>query len=163
VLAALSVAGLPVSPFAFLGFLPRKSGPRRALLASYRGRPETLVIFESPRRVSTALRALAETLGDRPACVARELTKLHEEVVRGSLGELAERFDSQVRGEVTVVVGGAAAEEGACDPVYLDDAIRERIAAGRSSREIAEELARDTGLPRREVYARVVALREDDS
>ena len=163
VLAALSVAGLPVSPFAFLGFLPRKSGPRRALLASYRGRPETLVLFESPRRVSTALRDLAETLGDRPACVARELTKLHEEVVRGSLGELAERFDSQVRGEVTVVVGGAAAEEGACDPVYLDDAIRERIAAGRSSREIAEELARDTGLPRREVYARVVALREDDS
>jgi 16S rRNA (cytidine1402-2'-O)-methyltransferase len=163
VLAALSVAGLPVSPFAFLGFLPRKGGPRRALLASYRGRPETLVLFESPRRVSTALRDLAETLGDRPACVARELTKLHEEVVRGSLGELAERFDSEVRGEVTLVVGGAAAEEGACDVADLDDAIRERIAAGRSSREIAEELARDTGLPRREVYARVVALREDGS
>jgi len=163
VLAALSVAGLPASPFAFLGFLPRKGGPRRVLLASYRGRPETLVIFESPRRVSTALRDLAEALGDRPACVARELTKLHEEVVRGSLGELAERFDGEVRGEVTIVVGGAAAEEGARDVGELDDAIRERIAAGRSSREIAEEFARDTGLPRREVYARVVALREEAS
>jgi 16S rRNA (cytidine1402-2'-O)-methyltransferase len=68
-----------------------------------------------------------------------------------------------VRGEVTLVVGGAAAEEGARDVGELDDAIRERIAAGRSSREIAEEFARDTGLPRREVYARVVALREDVS
>ncbi len=163
VLAALSVAGLPVSPFAFLGFLPRKGGPRRALLASYRGRPETLVLFESPRRVSTALRDLAETLGDRPACVARELTKLHEEAVRGTLGELAEHFDGEVRGEVTIVVGGAAAEEGARGVGDLDDAIRERIASGHSSREIAEELARDTGLPRREVYARVVALREEGS
>jgi 16S rRNA (cytidine1402-2'-O)-methyltransferase len=160
VLAALSVAGLPLTPFAFLGFLPRKGGARRALLASYRGRPETLVFFESPHRISSALRDLAETLGDRPACVARELTKLHEEVVRGSLGELAEGFDGGVRGEVTIVVGGASAEEGARDVAELDDAIRERIAAGRSSREIAAELARDTGLPRREVYARVVALRE---
>jgi 16S rRNA (cytidine1402-2'-O)-methyltransferase len=163
VLAALSVAGLPASPFAFLGFLPRKGGPRRALLASYRGRPETLVLFESPRRVSSALRDLAETLGDRPACVARELTKLHEEAVRGTLGELAGHFDGEVRGEVTIVVGGAAAEEEATDVGDLDDAIRERIASGRSSREIAEELARDTGLPRREVYARVVTLRAEGS
>jgi len=163
VLAALSVAGLPLTPFAFLGFLPRKAGARRVLLESYRGRPETLVFFESPQRISSALRDLAETLGDRPACVARELTKLHEEVVRGSLGELAEGFDGGVRGEVTIVVGGASAEEGARDVADLDDAIRERIAAGRSSREIAAELARDAGLPRREVYARVVALREDAS
>jgi len=162
VLAALSVAGLPTSPFAFLGFLPRKRGPRRALLASYLGRPETLVFFESPQRASTALRDVAEILGERPACVARELTKLHEEVIRGSLGELALRL-GELRGEVTIVVGGAAAEEAARDLAGLDDAIRERIAGGRSSREIAEELARDTGLPRREVYARVVALREDGS
>jgi 16S rRNA (cytidine1402-2'-O)-methyltransferase len=163
VLAALSVAGLPLTPFAFLGFLPRKAGARRVLLESYRGRPETLVFFESPQRISSALRALAETLGDRPACVARELTKLHEEVVRGSLGELAEGFDGGVRGEVTIVVGGASAAEGARDVADLDDAIRERIAAGRSSREIAAELARDAGLSRREVYARVVALREEGS
>jgi 16S rRNA (cytidine1402-2'-O)-methyltransferase len=163
VLAALSVAGLPLTPFAFLGFLPRKAGARRVLLESYRGRPETLVFFESPQRISSALRDLAETLGDRPACVARELTKLHEEVVRGSLGELAEGFDGGVRGEVTIVVGGASAAEGARDVADLDDAIRERIAAGRSSREIAAELARDAGLSRREVYARVVALREEGS
>jgi 16S rRNA (cytidine1402-2'-O)-methyltransferase len=163
VLAALSVAGLPVTPFAFLGFLPRKGGARRALLASYRDRPETLVFFESPQRISSALRDLAEFLGDRPACVARELTKLHEEVIRGSLGELGERVGGEVRGEFTIVVGGAPVEEGARDIADLDDAIRERIAAGLSSREIAAELARDTGLPRREVYARVVALREEGS
>jgi 16S rRNA (cytidine1402-2'-O)-methyltransferase len=161
VLAALSVAGLPVTPFAFLGFLPRKGGARRALLASYRDRPETLVFFESPKRISSALRDLAETLGDRPACVARELTKLHEEVIRGSLGELAEGVGGEVRGEVTIVVGGASVEGGGRDVADLDDAIRERIAAGLSSREIAAELARESGLPRREVYARVVALREE--
>jgi 16S rRNA (cytidine1402-2'-O)-methyltransferase len=163
VLAALCVAGLPASPFAFLGFLPRKAGPRRALLASYRDRPETLVIFEAPQRVSSALRDVAEILGERPACVARELTKLHEEVIRGSLAELAERLGDELRGEVTIVVGGAAAEQRACDVADLDDAIRERIAGGRSSREIAAELAGDTGLPRREVYARVVALRKGGS
>jgi 16S rRNA (cytidine1402-2'-O)-methyltransferase len=163
VLAALCVSGLPVTPFAFLGFLPRKGGARRALLASYRGRPETLVLFESPQRISGALRDLAEILGDRPACVARELTKLHEEVVRGRLGRLAEHFDGEVRGEVTVVVGGAPAEEGIREVADLDGAIRERLAAGRSSREIADELARDAGLPRREVYARVLALRGEGS
>jgi 16S rRNA (cytidine1402-2'-O)-methyltransferase len=163
VLAALSVADLPAVPFAFLGFPPRKGGPRRALLASYRGRPETLVFFESPRRVPGTLRDLAEALGDRPACVARELTKLHEEVSRGRLGELAQRFDGGVRGEVTIVVGGATAEEMAPDVDGLDDAIRERMAGGSSAREIASELARDRGLPRREVYARVVALRQKSS
>jgi 16S rRNA (cytidine1402-2'-O)-methyltransferase len=163
VLAALSVADLPTAPFAFLGFLPRKGGPRRALLASYRGRPETLVFFESPRRTPRTLRDLAESLGDRPACVARELTKLHEEVVRGRLGELARRFDAGVRGEVTIVVGGATAEETAPDVEGLDDAIGERIAGGSSAREIASELARERGLPRREVYARVLALREKGS
>ena len=162
VVAALSVAGLPAEHFSFLGFLPRKAGPRRALLVSYRDRTETLVIFESPRRTAMALRQLAEVLGDRPACIARELTKLHEEVVRGTLAELAERFDDAVRGEVTLVVGGAAAVPSRrVDD--LDGAIRERIAAGGSVPEIASALAREAGLPRREVYARVLALRDAGS
>jgi 16S rRNA (cytidine1402-2'-O)-methyltransferase len=163
VLAALAVAGLPTAPFAFLGFLPRKAGPRRGLLSTYRGRPETLVLFESPRRVAGTLRELAAALGARPACVARELTKLHEEAVRGTLEELAERFAAEVRGEVTIVVGGAEAGARERDLGELDDAIRAGIAAGCSVKELASELARDTGLPRREVYARVVALRAQGS
>jgi len=163
VLAALAVAGLPVAPFAFLGFLPRKSGARRSLITSYRGRPETLVLFESPRRVARTLGELAAVLGDRRACVARELTKLHEESVRGNLGELAQQMAGEVRGEITIVVGGATAEETASDIGDLDEAIRERIASGRSVSEIASELARAAGLPRREVYARVVALRDAGS
>jgi 16S rRNA (cytidine1402-2'-O)-methyltransferase len=163
VLAALAVAGLPAAPFAFLGFLPRKAGARRALLAAYRGRPETLVLFESPRRLAASLRQLAEILGERPACVARELTKLHEEVVRGSLGELARHFEAGARGEVTLVVGGDDGEPAVVEVGELDAAIRARMAAAGSASEIASELARATGLPRREVYARVVALREMDS
>jgi len=162
VLAALSVAGLPVEPFTFLGFLPRKAGPRRAVLAAYSVRPETLVIFESPRRLAVTLRELFEVLGDRPACVARELTKLHEEAVRGTLRELADRFEESVKGEITIVVAGAP-EPAALGADDLDDAIRARIAEGRPVAAIASELAADAGLPRREVYARVLALRGAES
>jgi 16S rRNA (cytidine1402-2'-O)-methyltransferase len=158
VLAALSVSGLPAVPFRFVGFLPRRAGERRAALARLREARETLVLFESPRRLGRALRLLADTLGDRPACVARELTKLHEEVARGTLPELAERFAEGARGEVTLVVAGApAAETGAAD---RDDEIRARLAAGESPRAIAADLA-SQGLRRREVYARALALRDE--
>jgi 16S rRNA (cytidine1402-2'-O)-methyltransferase len=163
VLAALSVSGLAVAPFTFLGFLPRKSGARHSLLAGYRDRPETLVLFESPRRLAGTLQDLAAALGDRPACVARELTKLHEEVARGSLAELAERFEAGARGEMTLVVAGAAPGEAAPDDEKIEADIREALAAGRPVKEIAAEIARGTGLPRREVYARVLTLRESDS
>jgi 16S rRNA (cytidine1402-2'-O)-methyltransferase len=157
-LAALVVAGLPAERFTFLGFLPRRKGARAALLAALRQRPETLVLFESPRRLPATLRQLADALGERPACVARELTKLHEEVVRGTLGALAQRFAEGARGEVTIVVGGAP--EAAADPGDLDAAIRARLAAGETPRDIAAVLARTCGLARREVYARVLAVRE---
>ncbi len=106
VLAALGVAGLAPQPFAFLGFLPRRSGARRTRLEAYRERPETLVLFESPHRIGAFLEDAAAVLGSRRACVARELTKLHEEVARGSLEELAERFRDGARGEITVVIEG---------------------------------------------------------
>ena len=105
---------------------------------------------------------MAQLLGPRRACVARELTKLHEEVARGTLPELAERFAEGARGEVTIVVAGAARERAPASPdelEALDAEIRQRIGAGASSREIAAELARP-GLSRREVYARAVALRD---
>ena len=104
-----------------------------------------------------------QLLGERPACVARELTKLHEEVARDTLGALAERFADGARGEVTIVVAGATGERTPASPdelEALDAEIRTRISAGASSREIAAEFARP-GLPRREVYARAVALRKE--
>jgi 16S rRNA (cytidine1402-2'-O)-methyltransferase len=160
-LAALVVAGLPAERFTFLGFLPRRKGARDALLASLRQRPETLVLFESPRRLPTTLRQLADALGERPACVARELTKLHEELVHDTLGALAQRFADGARGEVTIVVGGAPEAAVSPDaPGDLDAEIRARLAAGQTPRDVAAALARASGLARREVYARVLAVRE---
>ena len=106
VIAALSVSGLAPHPFAFLGFLPRKSGARRRRLEAYRERPETLVLFESPHRIGGLLADALAVLGERRACVARELTKLHEEVVRGDLAELAQTFAEGGRGEITLVIEG---------------------------------------------------------
>jgi len=166
-LAALTVSGVRAQPFCFLGFLPRKAGARRRLIESYRGRGETLVCFESPRRVGKTLAELAELLGPRRACVARELTKLHEEVVRGRLPELAERFAEGARGEVTLVVEGAESDEvAAVEPVApgdLDAEVRRQLRAGRRPREIAASLAPATGVPRREIYGRALALSGDEA
>ena len=159
VLAALSVAGLPASAFAFAGFLPRRARERDAWLEAWRERRETLVLFESPRRVGGTLLAMAEILGERPACVARELTKLHEEVARGSLRELAERFAKGARGEVTLVVGGRPGEPAASAPPDLDAAILAGLDSGESTRQLAARIAPLCGVPRREVYARALALR----
>ena len=107
VLTALAVSGLPVDRFCFEGFLPRKSGERPRRLRELAAEPRTLVFFESPHRTEASLAALAEAFGaDRPAAVCRELTKTHEEVVRGPLGELAAWAADGVRGEVTLVVAG---------------------------------------------------------
>jgi 16S rRNA (cytidine1402-2'-O)-methyltransferase len=168
VLAALTASGLPAVPFAFLGFLPRRKSERAARLAEWRERRETLVVFESPRRAAATLAELAEALGgDRPACLARELTKLHEEVRRGSLAELARETRGELRGELTLVVGGhprdaahgARAGAGTGGTPDLDGEIRRLLAAGEGSRAIARELAARRGLSRREVYARTLALR----
>ncbi len=161
-LAALSVSGLPAAPFSFVGFPPRRAGERDALLERLRERPETLVFFESPQRLAATLRRLCGVLGDRAACVARELTKLHEEAARGPLSELAERFAAGTRGEVTIVVAGAAPADRTdrLDAEALDAEIRARLAAGGSSRAIAAELTPRSGLRRRDVYARAVALRD---
>jgi 16S rRNA (cytidine1402-2'-O)-methyltransferase len=162
VLTALAASGLPAQPFTFLGFAPRKAGARRKLLEPFRERVETLVLFESPRRVGRTLAELAEWLGsERRACVARELTKVHEELARGSLGALAERFADGARGEVTLVVEGAGVGAvNALDDAALDVRIRELADGGAGVREIATTLAAESRRPRREVYSRVIALRD---
>lgn len=156
-LAALTSAGLGSERFTFIGFLPRKAGARDALLERFADAAETLVLFESPQRLHTTLLALGDALGDRRACVARELTKLHEELVRGSLAELAERYAEGARGEVTLVVEGAPPASPPSAEV-LDAEIRAALARGETPRDVAARLARP-GLPRRDVYQRVNALR----
>jgi 16S rRNA (cytidine1402-2'-O)-methyltransferase len=161
-LAALVASGLPPLPFACIGFPPRRAGERRALFASLAARTETLVLFESPRRVGATLRDLAEALGgERPACLARELTKRHETFERGTLAELSARFAAGTRGEVTLVIEGAprAAAE-APRAVDLDRALRDALAAGLAPGVAASRVARALGVPRGAAYARVVALRE---
>jgi 16S rRNA (cytidine1402-2'-O)-methyltransferase len=161
--ASLVASGLAPTPFTFLGFLPRKAGERDRLLAGFRLRPETLVLFESPRRVAATLRALVAQLGNRAGCVAREVTKVHEEFARGTLAELAERFASGARGEVTIVVAGATrAERSAPDTtgaLDLDARIAALAARGLHAKEIAAAIAAETGISRREAYARVIAQR----
>jgi 16S rRNA (cytidine1402-2'-O)-methyltransferase len=159
VLSALCVSGLPAVPFSFVGFLPRRASECERALAALRERSETLVFFESPHRVAATLARLRAALGDRRACAARELTKLHEEVVRGTLGELEQRFADGARGELTLVVEGARAPEAALAGEQLDAAIRELADAGHSARAISERLARPAGLAKREIYARAVALK----
>jgi 16S rRNA (cytidine1402-2'-O)-methyltransferase len=159
-LAALAASGLPAVPFAFVGFLPRRSGACDRVLESLRDRRDTLIFFESPRRVAKTLARLQEAFGDRRACVARELTKMHEEFARGLLSELAERFAEGARGECTRVVEGASETAAVLSEREVDDAIRARVVDGQSSRQISDELAESSGLPKREIYARVVALRD---
>ncbi|HVH20162.1 MAG TPA: 16S rRNA (cytidine(1402)-2'-O)-methyltransferase [Myxococcota bacterium] len=161
--AALCAAGLDAARFSFAGFLPRRTKERRALLDELAPRRDALVFFESPRRIGETLRELADAFGDRRACVARELTKLHEELARGTLSELAARFADGARGEITLVVEGISDElrdAAAPQPGDLDAEIRARLARGEGVREIAASLAAASGIPRRQIYARALAMRD---
>ena len=151
VLMALAVSGLPTDRFAFEGFPPRKGGERRAALAALAAESRTLVFFESPQRLGDFLSDLAGAFGaSRRVVVCRELTKMFEEVVRGTAAELAERFADGARGEICVVVEGAA-------PVTLslDDGVAQVLAlmsAGARVKDAATEVAASTGLSRRALY-----------
>jgi 16S rRNA (cytidine1402-2'-O)-methyltransferase len=158
---ALVAAGLPTDRFLFLGFPPRTEARRRELFAGLRGLAATLVLYEAPARVAETLADLAAALGPRPAAVARELTKVYEEVVRGPLPELAARYAAAPpRGEVTLVVGGAAADAPAGEPIDVAAELRTALAAGRPLREVAAELALRTGKPRRAIYQLGVSLKK---
>ncbi|WP_210507021.1 16S rRNA (cytidine(1402)-2'-O)-methyltransferase [Naasia sp. SYSU D00057] len=148
---ALAVSGLPTDRFAFEGFPPRRPAERRALLAELAREPRTLVFFESPQRLGDLLADLAGAFGaERRVAVCRELTKLHEEVVRGTAAELAAWAADGVRGEIVVVVEGAAPVE-----VSAEDAIAQvlaLVASGTRLKEASAEVAEATGLSRRELY-----------
>jgi 16S rRNA (cytidine1402-2'-O)-methyltransferase len=163
VLAALAVSGLPVDRFCFEGFLPRKAGERARRLAGLADEERTLVFFEAPHRTATALAARAEAFGPaRPAAVCRELTKTHEEVRRGGLGELADWAAGGVRGEVTVVVSGAVVSPPvAADPGSLRAAVAAEEGRGTSRKDAIRAVASRAGLPKRTVYDAVHGVGED--
>jgi 16S rRNA (cytidine1402-2'-O)-methyltransferase len=153
VLAALVAAALPADVWRFVGFLPRK----KAALAGVLSSAETLVAFESPRRVASTLAVLASLDPERPVAVCRELTKVHEEVVRGTASSLAARYaEAPPRGEVVLVVGGAP--EGAGELDVAADAVRRLVEAGARARPAAGVVAELTGVPANELY-RAVAER----
>jgi 16S rRNA (cytidine1402-2'-O)-methyltransferase len=154
VTAALIVSGLPTDRFCFEGFLPRKAGERAT-------EPRTMVFFEAPHRLAAGLAAMAEAFGgDRSAAVCRELTKTYEEVRRGPLGELATWAAGGVRGEITLVVGGAVAQTGHTDPADLAAAVAGREAAGLPRKQAIADVARERRVPKRVVYDAVLANQE---
>ena len=160
---ALTLSGLPPHPFLFQGFLPSKAGARAAEIARLRaaeraGLSASLVLYEAPHRLAETLASLAEGLGgERPAAVAREMTKRFEEVRRGTLAVLAAHYVAEAaRGEIAIVIGPAPEE--AAGEAELDRALRDAQAAGMSLRDAAAAVAAATGLPRKQVYRRALEL-----
>ncbi|WP_207455678.1 16S rRNA (cytidine(1402)-2'-O)-methyltransferase [Azospirillum sp. SYSU D00513] len=160
-LAALVLSGLPTDRFLFAGFLPNRQTARRAAIGELKGVPATLVFFESPQRLPESLADMAELLGPREGAVARELTKLYEEVRRGPLPGLAAHYAEAgpPRGEVVVVIGPPGAED---TPGEADvDALLREALSRLSVRDAAADVAARTGQPKREVYARALELARD--
>lgn len=159
VLTALVLSGLPTDRFAFEGFLPRKG--RAAALRSLALEPRTLVFFEAPHRIAAALADARDAMGpERRAVVCRELTKKFEEVVRGTLAELAERFADGARGEFVLVIEGAPAQSGDL-PTALAD-VAARVAEGERLKDAVAEIAESTGFGKRELYEAALAARPSD-
>lgn len=159
-LAALMVSGLPSDRFLFAGFLPPKAEARRKALAELRAVPATLIVFESARRLAQSLADMAANLGPRPAAVARELTKLHEEVRRGPLDRLAAEYAAAEapKGEVVVVIGPPGAREAALDETEIDARLSAALAGGASLRDAVTAVAAEAGQPRQAIYTRALAL-----
>jgi 16S rRNA (cytidine1402-2'-O)-methyltransferase len=159
VLMALAVSGLPVDRFAFEGFPSRKAGERLRALQALATERRTMIFFEAPHRLDATLAAMAEAFGeDRPAAVCRELTKTYEEVRRGGLRSLAEWAAEGVRGEITIVVGGAP--EMGVDPASALRDVLERVAAGERLKDVTADVAAATGLSRKELYNAALAARK---
>jgi 16S rRNA (cytidine1402-2'-O)-methyltransferase len=154
IIAALSAGGLPTGRFHFLGFLPRQQSEAKAMLDEVQGLTATLVLYESPRRLADTLRSLADWLGPRRAVVARELTKLHEEFVRGTLPELAERYAAaEVLGEVVVLIEGRTGSTRWTED-EVDRALSVGLAGGDRLKSLTTELSRRSGWSANELYKR---------
>ena len=153
---ALTLSGLPSDRFTFGGFPPNRSGQRKAFLAEFKDAPGTLIFYESPRRLAASLMDMAAVFGAREAAVARELSKLFEEVRRGSLPDLAAQYDAPPKGEIVIVVGPAAAAEP--DEGALDAALTEALVE-MSVKDAVRSVSEALGLPRKRVYERALDLK----
>lgn len=149
---ALVASGLVADRYQFVGYVPRREAERRALALELARWPHTVVAFESPRRVSATLGVLAEVMPDRPAAVCRELTKRFEEIVRGTLTELASRFPDPPRGEITLVLGSRAVAVSDVDEDAAVGAVAELVAAGVPRRQAVSLVSRLSGAPRNSLY-----------
>ena len=159
--SALIASGIPTDEFFFAGFLPSRATARRAKLSELQSLPATLIFYEAPHRLAASLRDASQILGQRKAVVARELTKVHEEIARGSLGELASRYESEnVRGEIVLVIERASAET---EAVSTNRSVSELVdsleSEGMDHRAALKRAARELGLTRDEAYRRLMAER----
>ena len=161
-LAALVVSGLPTDTFLYLGYLPRKAAERRRALAAVAELPHTIILLEAPHRLFPALQDLLAILGERRLAVARELTKLHEEIFRGNLSQALEHFALQPpRGEFTLVVSGHLAAPQRWLEERLRNALQERLADGESPSQAAAHMSTLSGWPRRDIYRLITELQHD--
>ena len=159
-LAALAGAGLPTDSFAFVGFLPNRPGKRREKLVQLAGERRLLVFYESPLRLSATLTDMHEVFGDRDTVVARELTKLHEEFIRGGLGEVREQFLArQAKGEVVILVAPARKPPESSRQDSATERLRNLLAENRTLKDAVRLVAAETGLPRSAVYAEALRLK----
>nr|WP_028315233.1 16S rRNA (cytidine(1402)-2'-O)-methyltransferase [Desulfatibacillum aliphaticivorans] len=160
-IAGLCGAGLPTDRFMFCGFLPKKKGKLREALESVKDVQATLIFYESPKRVLKVIEGMTEVLGDRKAVLAREITKIHEEFLRGALSEIAKELNSRegVKGECTLIVGGS--EDQTPDFGSLENVIKAEVAKGElSASKLSAKLAKQFGIEKKKVYAMVLAAKD---
>jgi 16S rRNA (cytidine1402-2'-O)-methyltransferase len=154
--AALVASGYVADGYRFVGFLPRAKAALRTFWEELRAWPFPVVAFESPQRLPATLRSLADVDPDRRVAVCRELTKVHEEVVRGTASEVAARFEKAPRGEITLVLGPGARTGETTDPAVAEAAVRELVSAGAAHGRAVEIVARLAGTPRNALYRRTL-------
>jgi len=161
--AALSVSGLPTNSFVFVGFAPRKSAKRKQLLESLKGESRTLIFYESPKRLIGLVREIITLMGDRKAVVARELTKLYEEVIRGSLSDILESLEtrSSLKGEHTLLVGGNEGTEKVDTDLVLNDLRQLHLETGRPLSDLVKEVAGKYGISKKIVYDEALKLKKE--
>ena len=164
--AALNVSGLPMDSFVFFAFLPSRRGKRRQMLESIKEETKTMVFYESPNRLVAALQDISEILGDRQIAVSRELTKIYEETLRGTVNEVTESLQGmKIKGEITLVISGATINP---DKSGSPDEIRARFQEARkdpesSTRDIVDALSEEMDMPRKEIYRQVLDFINEDS
>jgi len=162
VMTAMSAAGLPTDSFVFIGFAPKKKGKRTKLLAELAAEPRVLIFFESPRRILAFLEEVVSYIGDRPAVLAREMTKLHAEFIRGSVSEILETLEAkpEIKGECTLLVGGCQKEKAVGRAVVKAEITTALEKQKGGLADIAKTIAQKYGLSKKEVYEMALAVRD---